>query len=133
MAIQLGKNVESYVNGFNELQSEILYDNPEWLKEIRNGSIGSFSVLGFPTLSDEDWRFTNLAPLTGSEFRVANNGLSDVDEKVVKNFSFSDLDCAQLVFVNGRFASSLSSVDGAEEGIIVKSLGEAISDNFEIV
>ena len=38
---------------------------------LREAGFRRFSELGFPTVHDEDWRFTNVAPIARGKFRVA--------------------------------------------------------------
>ena len=42
-----------------------------WLQDLRDGAASRFVELGFPTVRDEDWRFTNVAPIAAIEFRRA--------------------------------------------------------------
>jgi Fe-S cluster assembly protein SufD len=42
------------------------------LERLRSRAIERFAALGFPTLRDEEWRFTNLAPLLGVPFEPAD-------------------------------------------------------------
>ncbi|HEV2454789.1 MAG TPA: Fe-S cluster assembly protein SufD, partial [Verrucomicrobiae bacterium] len=44
---------------------------PKWLSGLRNSGIATFAELGFPTLRDEDWRFTNVAPIADLPFEPA--------------------------------------------------------------
>ena len=41
-----------------------------WIQELREAGFRRFAELGFPTTHDEDWRFTNVAPIARSKFRV---------------------------------------------------------------
>ena len=34
-----------------------------WLQKLRESAFARFSELGFPTARDEEWRFTNVAPI----------------------------------------------------------------------
>jgi Fe-S cluster assembly protein SufD len=52
-----------------------------WLKELRDRAFARFTELGFPTTHDEEWRFTNVAPIARTTFRVTGS------ERVV---TFSD-------------------------------------------
>ena len=63
MEIELN-DMDSYVGGFNKLDKYSKWSNFKWLHKIREEAINSFSQLGYPTLQDEDWRFTNLAPIS---------------------------------------------------------------------
>ena len=42
---------------------------PAWLLPLRKAGMARFAELGFPTLHDEDWRFTNVAPLAKLPFK----------------------------------------------------------------
>ena len=41
-----------------------------WLQSLREHAFRGFTKLGFPTTHDEDWRFTNIAPIARAEFVV---------------------------------------------------------------
>ncbi len=133
MAIVFDGTRESYVEGLSEFLNSGQKDAPEWVTTLRREAISGFAKLGFPTLSDEEWRFTNLEALRRGSFSIAENGISGVSKKSVDSYGFSGLDCLRLVFVNGRFASSLSDTKDAGEGILVKSLSEAISEQSDLV
>src|SRR5690348_5799833 len=72
---------------------------PAWIFPLRKAGMARFAELGFPTLQDEDWRFTNLAALVKLPFRPAfdasANGLAAED---LKAFTFAGLDAIRLVF-----------------------------------
>ena len=42
-------------------------------KELRERAFARFAELGFPTTHDEEWRFTNVAPIARSNFRSGNS------------------------------------------------------------
>ncbi len=52
--------VEPIVKLFSGVESA---GQPRWLLPLRKAGLASFAEAGFPTLQDEDWRFTNLASL----------------------------------------------------------------------
>ena len=49
-----------FLENFDRFESAL---QPSWLLPLRKAGIAGFAKLGFPTLQDEDWRFTNVAPL----------------------------------------------------------------------
>src|ERR1039458_5298835 len=57
-----------FLEKFNHFESASLLS---WLLPLRKAGLVRFNELGFPTLQDEDWRFTNLAPLTKLQRREA--------------------------------------------------------------
>jgi len=42
-----------------------------WIRELREAAFQRFAELGFPTTHNEEWRFTNVAPIARTEFRVS--------------------------------------------------------------
>lgn len=132
MGIEL-TNTDSYVKGLEELQKSHLKGIPLWLESTKSEAIKTFSTLGFPTPLDEDWRFTNLAPISRNTFQFAKNGISEVSSDLAEKYFVPSLDCHKLIFVNGRFVSSLSDIKNESDGVIIKSLKDALATEGEIV
>ena len=44
-------------------QLEQTAKEPTWVRSIRRAGLSYFAEFGFPTLKDEDWRFTNIAAI----------------------------------------------------------------------
>ncbi len=127
MSITLTEKDNGYISGFAEFEKTAPGSDLGWLKSIRQDAISKFSELGFPTLRDEDWRFTNLAPITRSSFDIPENGLDQVSPSDLAPFQFEDSQIAELVFVNGHYSEALSKTSTLPEGVIVMSLAEAIA------
>src|SRR6266478_1101012 len=82
-----------------------------WVRVARKAGISHFVELGFPTLRDEDWRFTNVAPIAKLPFEPVVEPTRDaVAAKALNQFTFAGLSGSRIVFVNGHFAPELSSV-----------------------
>jgi Fe-S cluster assembly protein SufD len=45
----------------------------KWLQDLRDAAFARFSALGFPTTRDEEFRFTNVAPIARENWSVAAN------------------------------------------------------------
>ena len=63
MAVTQIQETPQYAARFGELERSIP-ENQAWLTPIRRAAFLRFSELGFPTVRDEDWRFTSLAPIS---------------------------------------------------------------------
>lgn len=61
-----------YLTGFSRLEKSLKNDRLPWLNALRQSAIDRFAALGFPTLDDEEWRFTPLAALTRTPFEPAD-------------------------------------------------------------
>ena len=73
-------------------------------------------------MQDEDWRFTNVAPIAKLPFKPCANSADDVARKPADEISFHLRPARRLVFVNGFFSPELSSVSQLPDGVKVKVL-----------
>jgi len=100
---------------------------PAWLRKLRRTAIGHFQKAGFPTLKNEDWKRTNVAPVVRSPFAFEPQAEAPrVPGDLIEAYTFGVLKCSQLVFVNGRFAPKLSYLRWLPEGVRVRSLQEVL-------
>ena len=96
---------------FEERERSQRATSPSWIQLLRKAGIAHFAKLGFPTTAEEDWRFTDVTPLSLHPWQPASDlcsVLGGVDPEVaarVPRFR----DCCELVFIDGRFVSALSS------------------------
>jgi Fe-S cluster assembly protein SufD len=104
-----------------------------WLTGLREAGLDRFRVEGFPTTRDEDWRFLNLAPLTGQVFRLAPADVSGVGAGELARHASALPGAHTLVFVNGRYAPALSSVGALPAGATVRNLAGALSAHADLL
>jgi Fe-S cluster assembly protein SufD len=95
---------------------------PGWLKELREAAFDRFSQRGFPTTRDEEWRHTNVSPLTRTPFRRAEGDGRDVGALPAPAASAN----LRAVFVNGRLSPALSTLERMPQGVTLTSLAEAL-------
>lgn len=133
MDIELNDKIESYTEGYKQLKSKKFSDNPQWLKDLREGASHEFSTIGFPTVKDEDWRFTNLAPISRNKFHIVEEGKETVTSRELDDLIIPDMDAVRLVFVNGRFSDEHSETKGLPQGVVVTSLQDALKNYENIV
>lgn len=106
--------------------SDLLTNPPSWLAALRKAGADRFAAVGFPTTREEEWRFTNVAPIAKARFRAAERDDSDRAADAAAQFSFGDEAAAELVFVNGYYAPQLSRRGQLPRGVRVSTLAEAI-------
>ncbi len=97
---------------------------PAWLDARRRQAIDRFAALGFPTTRDEEYRFTNVAAIASTVFERAET--ERIDASAIRDHLYGAETAAELVFVNGRFAEALSSLDRVPRGAMVTSLAHAL-------
>jgi Fe-S cluster assembly protein SufD len=118
---------EHYLDNFS--RSEKGLPGSASLQRLRKSAIARFAELGFPTVHDEEWRFTNLAPLVKVPFQLVDGDLDGARSLRPDQLTFDTGECHCLTFVNGQFAPTLSTPGTLPAGIRVTSLGSALTEH----
>jgi len=101
------EELETYLADFARVDAEA---DPR-LARLRREAFDRFSQLGFPTLQNEEWRFTSVSALARVPFKLAGPERDGLDDAVVRRM-LSGTDSGQrLVLINGHFAPDLSRFD----------------------
>ena len=108
-----------------------LAGQPESVRAVRRAGRERFAEVGFPSTRQEEWRKTNVAPIARSSFRRPAADPDALPREKLEPFLVPD--CAELVFVNGRFAPGLSRRGELPEGVFAGSLAEALAERPELV
>jgi len=89
-----------------------------WLQKLRETAFARFTELGFPTPRDEEWRFTNVAPIARTQFQPAS-GCFAAD--------FSPPVGVELLFINGcRIQTEVPGLPNPlPKGVVVEDLAGA--------
>ena len=74
---------------------------PAWLQPLRDAAFARFVELGFPNTHNEEWRFTNVAPIARTTFAAGRQGVPET--KFAKG-------PVQLVFANGHLLTRPESL-----------------------
>ncbi len=123
------ESTERYLTAYKQANSGAAKGTPAWLNELREAGIASFEALGFPTLKNEDWKYTNLEPIVAQNFARANGEAKRVSASEIVAHSMIDPAAPRLVFVNGIYAEEFSQTAMLERGVVVKSLGDFIKSD----
>ena len=121
MVTELIKQDGSYLNALRDLHSVQPASNVNWLDSLRNTAMERFSELGFPSVKDEEWKYTNVAPIARMNLQE-KTASADLD---VADLAVPEAVESQLVFVNGKFQRDKSSVAALPDGVIAINLVEA--------
>jgi Fe-S cluster assembly protein SufD len=121
-----------YISLFEQQQSKLAAVSPSWVGPIRKAAIHRFAELGFPTTKNEEWKYTNVSPMTKVPFQpatVSATGRSDVSVLHFLTDPAQDQDCIRLVFVNGSYSGELSATGRLQAGVRLGSLARALADD----
>ena len=113
--------IARYAESFGGFEKSAASHDLAWLKKLRQEGFARFSETGFPTMRDEDWRFTNPAAITKTAFHLARNGRKLPSQEALASFFMAGV-ASRLVFVDGRFVPALSSIRDLPKGVTVANL-----------
>jgi Fe-S cluster assembly protein SufD len=119
-----------HLQNFTDFQRRAAGRNLPWLRKLREDAFARFAETGFPTTHDEDWRFTNVAPIARTEFHLPGKAFVQLPPAELKSWNIEG-SAARLVFINGRYAPELSSAAALPKGVAVASLREQIEGNSD--
>src|SRR5262249_22558593 len=129
---EVTNGMDSYLKQFERFENQT--NQPSWLFPLRKAGVSCFAEQGFPTLKDEDWRFTNVAPIAALPFKPFFDSPADnAPAKMLDDAVFANLKGSRLVFVNGRFAAGFSSVHGLPPGVKLSNLEAALAKDSSFI
>jgi Fe-S cluster assembly protein SufD len=113
-----------YLDSLLQGQPQLPASPLAWLNRLRADAVDRVGALSVPTKRDEEWRFTDISPLTKLSFQPVRTA-SRLRAADVERFYLEEA-TTRLVFVDGVYAPQLSSV-GKDLGVMVMSLSAAVS------
>ncbi|WNG14552.1 Fe-S cluster assembly protein SufD [Cystobacter fuscus] len=116
-----------YLDLAERFQAERAAGAPAWLRALRQDGIEQLARQGFPTSRNEDWKYTNVSPVSCQSFCPVHT-VHEASMEAAVELQRLPGPGARLVFVDGRFVRELSRLDGLPEGLQVRSLREALGE-----
>ena len=95
---------------------------PGWLGRLRADALDRVGALTVPTTRDEEWRFTDISPLTRIPFQPARHA-PQFDSARLDSWALPECG-ARLVFIDGVYAPQLSF---NQAGIVVENLAAGVT------
>jgi Fe-S cluster assembly protein SufD len=125
MVSQLIKPESHYQSAFRRLHADGKSRQPGWFERLRQSAMDSFERLGFPTVKQEEWKYTNLARLAKLDFDPFLISATKLAADTLQPFSYPESVNSQLVMVNGVLRSDYSSISATDQ-IVAMELAEAV-------
>jgi len=116
---------EAFEQGLNGTTSTSMH-------AIRRKAMQRFVDLGFPTAHQEEWRFTNIVPITQKEFQpivrseIKSATKIDIQPHLVEH-------AHHLVFLDGVYSPELSDISSFPAGTKVGSVAEQLKSHPELI
>ena len=122
----------AWLEGFEAFARARSGREPAAVGEVRRRAMERFAQLGFPSIRQEEWRFTNVAPIARREFHRPAAGAAEDAGRLVEPWLFESAR-ARLVFVDGRLRPELSDASALPAGTVLGGLGDALREHGEVV
>ncbi len=119
-------SIEAYRRDFDEADKSS--SEPQWLRSMRRSAMDTFESGGFPSMKNEDWHFTNIAPVAEHKFQPAKKGAA-VSSEALARIEYGQ-DWHTVVFVNGRLAAPSQ---GLPAGLTITSLASEIEGDTDLI
>jgi Fe-S cluster assembly protein SufD len=122
-------SIEQYEAAFERFMKDapLAKAAPAWLDTERRKAFAGFAAAGFPTTQNEEWKYTDVAPVAKVPFSPAfgytRNGLGAAE---LGPYLMGDETWITIVFVDGHFAPALSRVTSLPKGVEVRSIADVV-------
>ena len=117
-------NSSGYLDSLLQGQPPLPASPLAWFNELRAEAVDRVGVLTVPTTRDEEWRFTDISPLTKLSFQPVRTAIS-LQAADIERFYLEEA-ATRLVFVDGVYAPQLSS-PAKDGGVLVTNLSAAVT------
>lgn len=94
---------EKLISAFDQSLDQLSF------QQRRKESMERLKQDGFPTIRNEEWKYTNLQPLLKKEFELQAS-ISSITLEEINEYILMDTDTYLMVFLNGVFEPNLSSI-----------------------
>jgi Fe-S cluster assembly protein SufD len=126
--------INHYLEEFNRVARQLAGHHLPWLQAIKQQALADFTAQGFPTLRHEDWKYTNVAPITKQSFQTSKQKINDALAQInIAPFLANELMTHRLVFIDGYFEPTLSSINNLPTGVLITNLAQALAENNKAV
>jgi Fe-S cluster assembly protein SufD len=121
-----------YLSNFGEFEKRLNGGKESSIHQKRRDALSNFSKLDFPTTSNEEWKYTSIAPLLKHNF-VPSYEKKNISREFIKSLLFDEMEHSLIVFVNGRYSSEHTDLLNLPKGVIVGSFAEEIKKKNEVL
>ncbi|MFN4298608.1 MAG: Fe-S cluster assembly protein SufD [Thermaurantimonas sp.] len=119
---------DTLLSSFIVFENQLNGQKKSEFHKLRQKALEVFEQKGFPTKREEDWKYTNLKPITKYDYRVFHPKEKNLDLNFVRKYFLSETDTYRIVFVDGYYASWLSHTTHQQYDICTFS---ALLNRFE--
>ena len=125
---------DRYLNSLLKGQSQLTASPFKRLNQLRSNAVNQVNTLKFPTKNDEEWRFTDISPLTKISFQPACVAPT-LQSSDIEHFYLTEA-VTRLVFIDGIYTPHLSTEiteTSKNSGVVISSLAAASPEELAAI
>ena len=123
---------EAYINAFNQYEVEVNGSRASRIHPVRKDAFSSFQKLDFPSTRSEDWKYTDIKPLLNQIYRYPE-AKSHTRSADIFTFEIPGLAENTLVFVNGHFSESFSTISRTSKKVIISPIQQLFQNGNQVI
>lgn len=122
-----------YTAEYSTIAPTLPGQNLAWLTALRQQALTKFSAQGFPSLREEEWRYTNVSAIEKKLFSPSLIGQAQDIVPTDLLASYQLPDAWSVVLIDGHFCAELSVLEGLPATVSVMGMADALVQQPEIV
>ena len=126
----MNETIQHYLADFKQLQN---IKKDDWFSKQRQSAFNIFQESGFPSTRKENWKYTDVKPIAKNLFsNIANSNVVISDDEI-DAILFKELECVELVFVNGAYSEKYSNIKNLPNELTIKNMANALVDDEDFL
>src|SRR5258706_3516324 len=126
-------STDRYLSDFSKLEESLNGESKSFFHSLRKNAIARFEELGFPTMKNEEWKYTNVSPILNYNFKLVNESEVKVKSQDIQKYLINGIKVNLVVLVNGKYREELSQINSLPEGVVIDNLSNVVKSNPELI
>ena len=126
----LVSELNDYAAQFSRIIDQLPGQGLDWLDRLRRDAIERFVELGFPTTRLEDWKYTNVNPISRLTFQPALHSWNGALPTGLRA-QLDPFTSPRLVFIDGILEPALCLNEHGNSGLQLSGLAESLRDPMQ--
>lgn len=124
--------ISQYSTEYEKFSATLPGQSIAWLKTLRQDASRQFSAHGFPSVKEEEWRYTNVSAIENKLFLpLASAKISPIEINKLHQYLLPD--AWSIVLLDGHFSATLSRLKGIPESVSIMSIATALEEQTDLL
>jgi Fe-S cluster assembly protein SufD len=120
-------NADWYLSLFEQMEKNLNGESESDIHRLRQTAISEFTQNGYPTTKDEEWKYTDVRPISKINFAFSEE--CNISTAELDQYKIAHLDVYRIVFVNGNLQPQLSDWDESNSQFTIARLQDYVKEN----